>query len=144
MEARLRQLGVVRIVTGEYKEPEEPDYVTPTPAGGTAAAPVAAVALTRDERALNTQLKVAYERELNEFKDRQEKAAGDILAHLSRSQRTHVAARRSPSLPPAQVSASLARPDAHWIADTGATFHVSPRRSWFTKLEPLAIPICHA
>jgi hypothetical protein len=32
-----------------------------------------------------------YERELNEFKDRQEKAARDILAHLSRSQRTHVA-----------------------------------------------------
>jgi transposase InsO family protein len=31
--------------------------------------------------------------------------------------------------------------DAHWIADTGATSHMSPRRSWFTKLEPLAIPI---
>jgi hypothetical protein len=40
--------------------------------------------------ALNAQLKSACERELNEFKDRQEKAAGDILAHLSRSQRTHV------------------------------------------------------
>jgi hypothetical protein len=38
----------------------------------------------------NAQLKSAYERELNEFCDRQEKAAGDILAHLSRSQRTHV------------------------------------------------------
>jgi hypothetical protein len=31
--------------------------------------------------------------------------------------------------------------DARWIADTGATSHMSPRRSWFTKLEPLAIPI---
>jgi hypothetical protein len=31
--------------------------------------------------------------------------------------------------------------DAHWIADTGTTSHMSPRRSWFTKLEPLAIPI---
>jgi hypothetical protein len=31
--------------------------------------------------------------------------------------------------------------DAHWIADTGVTSHMSPRRSWFTKLEPLAIPI---
>jgi transposase InsO family protein len=31
--------------------------------------------------------------------------------------------------------------DAHWIADTGATSHMSPRCSWFTKLEPLAIPI---
>jgi hypothetical protein len=82
MEARLRQLGVFRIVTGERTEPEEPNYVVPTPAGGTAAAPVAAVALTREERALNAQLKSAYKRELNEFKDSQEKAAGDILAHL--------------------------------------------------------------
>jgi hypothetical protein len=31
--------------------------------------------------------------------------------------------------------------DAHWIADTGATSHMSPRRFWFTKLEPLAIPM---
>jgi hypothetical protein len=31
--------------------------------------------------------------------------------------------------------------DAHWIADTGATSHMSPSRSWFTKLEPCAIPI---
>jgi hypothetical protein len=31
--------------------------------------------------------------------------------------------------------------DAHWIADTGATSHMSPCHSWFTKLEPLAIPI---
>jgi hypothetical protein len=86
MEARLRQLGVFRIVTGERTEPEEPDYVEETPATATAAA----IPLTREERALNAQLKSAYERELNEFKDRQEKAAGDILAHLSRSQRTHV------------------------------------------------------
>jgi hypothetical protein len=31
--------------------------------------------------------------------------------------------------------------DAHWIADTGDTSHMSPRRSWFIKLEPLFIPI---
>jgi transposase InsO family protein len=31
--------------------------------------------------------------------------------------------------------------DAHWIADAGATSYMSPRRSWFTKLEPLPIPI---
>jgi hypothetical protein len=29
---------------------------------------------------------------------------------------------------------------AHWIADTSATSHMSPRRSWFTKLEPCTIP----
>jgi hypothetical protein len=31
--------------------------------------------------------------------------------------------------------------EAHWIADLGATSHMSPCRSWFTKLEPCAIPI---
>jgi hypothetical protein len=46
------------------------------------------------ERALNASLKVAYDREMNEFRDRQEKAAGDILAHLSRSQCTHVVDRQ--------------------------------------------------
>jgi hypothetical protein len=87
MEARLRQLGIFRDVTGERTEPEEPNYVMETPATATAAA----IPLTREERTLNTQLKVAYERELNEFCDHQEKAASDILSHLSRSQRTHVA-----------------------------------------------------
>jgi hypothetical protein len=91
MEARLRQLGVFRIVTCERKEPEVPNYTVPIPAGGTATAPIAAVALTREERAFNAQLKSAYERELSEFKDRQEKAAGDIFAHLSCLQCTHVA-----------------------------------------------------
>jgi hypothetical protein len=31
--------------------------------------------------------------------------------------------------------------DAQWIADTGATSHMSPRCSWLTKLEPLPILI---
>jgi hypothetical protein len=39
---------------------------------------------------LNAQLKVVYERKLNKFRDRHEKAAGDILAHLSRLQRTYI------------------------------------------------------
>jgi hypothetical protein len=38
MEARLRQLGVFRIVTGERTEPKEPDYVVETSATATAAA----------------------------------------------------------------------------------------------------------
>jgi hypothetical protein len=70
----------------EQTEPEAPDYVTSTPAGGMAAAPIAAVPLTREEWMLNAQLKAAYKRKLNEFKDCQEKAASDILAHLLRSQ----------------------------------------------------------
>jgi hypothetical protein len=59
MEARLRQLGVFRIVTGERTEPEEPDYVEETPAIATAAA----IHLTREEQALNAQLRSAYGRE---------------------------------------------------------------------------------
>jgi hypothetical protein len=31
--------------------------------------------------------------------------------------------------------------DAYWIADTGATSHMSPHHSCFTKLKPHAIPI---
>jgi hypothetical protein len=38
MEARLRQLGVFRIVTGERTEPEAPDYVVKTTATATATA----------------------------------------------------------------------------------------------------------
>jgi hypothetical protein len=90
MEARLRQLGVFCIVTGERTAPQTPDYVEETPATATDTA----IPLTREERALNASLKVTYDREMNEFHDRQEKAAGDILAHLSRSQRTHVVDRQ--------------------------------------------------
>jgi hypothetical protein len=90
MEACLRQLGVLRIVTGERTAPQTPNYVEETPATATDAA----IPLTREGRALNASLKVAYDREMNEFRDRQEKAASDILAHLSRSQRTHVVDRQ--------------------------------------------------
>jgi hypothetical protein len=90
MEARLRQLGVFRIVIGKHTEPQLPDYVVETPATATDAA----IALTREERLLNTSLKVVYDRELNEFRDRQEKAAGNILAHLSRLQCTHIVDRQ--------------------------------------------------
>jgi hypothetical protein len=86
MEARLRQLGVFRIVTGKRTEPKEPHYAEETPATATAAA----IPLTQEERSLNTQLKAAYDREVNEFRDRQEKATSDILAPRSRSQRTNV------------------------------------------------------
>jgi transposase InsO family protein len=86
VEARLRQLGIFRIVTGKHTAPQTPNYVEETPATATDAA----IPLTRKERALNASLKVAYDREMNEFCDRQEKAAGDILTHLSRLQRTHV------------------------------------------------------
>jgi hypothetical protein len=34
--------------------------------------------------------------------------------------------------------------DTHWIADAGATSHMSPCRSWFTKLKSCSILICIA
>jgi hypothetical protein len=91
MEACLRQLGVFHIITGKRKEPEVPDYALPTPASGTATVPIAAVTLTREERALNAQLKSVCKRKQNKSKDRQETAASDILAHLFCSQHTHIA-----------------------------------------------------
>jgi hypothetical protein len=36
-------------------------------------------------------------------------------------------------------SGSLA--DAHWIADTGATSHMTPHRSWFVQYKPFVTPI---
>jgi hypothetical protein len=53
---------------------------------------------------------VAYERELNEFRDRQEKAAGDILAHQSRLQRTHVADHHHNPAPDVGHDQGRARP----------------------------------
>jgi hypothetical protein len=82
MKARLHQLGVFRIVAGEFKEPEVPNYAVPMLTAGTATVPIAAIPLMREEQALNVQLKSVYECKLNEFKDQQEKAAADILAHL--------------------------------------------------------------
>jgi hypothetical protein len=81
MEARLRQPSVFHIITGKRTEPEEPDYAVPTPTGGTATTPIAAISLTREERVLHAQLKAAYECEQNEFCDCQ----------VSYLQRTHVA-----------------------------------------------------
>jgi hypothetical protein len=36
------------------------------------------------------QMTLEYQKQLNAYREREEKAAGDILAHLSRSQQTHV------------------------------------------------------
>jgi hypothetical protein len=90
MEACLSQLGVFRIVTSERTAPQTPNYVKETPATATDTA----IPLTQEERLLNAPLNVAYDRELTEFRDRQEKAAGDILVHPSPLQRTHVSKRQ--------------------------------------------------
>jgi hypothetical protein len=35
-------------------------------------------------------------------------------------------------------------PDLSWIADTGATLHMTPHQQWFTDYKPHRIPICVA
>jgi hypothetical protein len=86
MEAHLCQLGVYRTITGEHEQPGKPDYAVETPA----AADTAAIPRTRGEKVLNLQLKAQYQRKVNNYPDCEEKAAGDILAQVSRSQRTHI------------------------------------------------------
>jgi hypothetical protein len=44
----------------------------------------------------------------------------------------------------AQVRLAASPPssaDAHWIADTGTTSHMTPHRSWFTSYRPHVVPI---
>jgi transposase InsO family protein len=58
----------------------------------------------------------------------------------------------TPATAPAVVEAALAASlrsstpsgplaDAHWIADTGATSHMTPHRSWFVQYKPFVTPI---
>jgi hypothetical protein len=50
---------------------------------------------------------------------------------VEKAQRAQVRLAASPSL----------SADAHWIADTGATSHMTPHRSWFTSYCPHVVPI---
>jgi hypothetical protein len=50
-----------------------------------------------------------------------------------------VEAALAASLRSSMPSGSLA--DAHWIADTGATSHMTPHRSWFVQYKPFVTPI---
>jgi hypothetical protein len=50
-----------------------------------------------------------------------------------------VEAALAASLRSSTPSRSLA--DAHWIADTGATSHMTPHRSWFVQYKPFVTPI---
>jgi hypothetical protein len=85
MEARLRQFGVFRTVTGETQEPLLPGLIPPTQDTQGHNEPLPQAALI-----LNGQMTLEYQKQLSAYRKREEKAAGDILAHLSRSQQTHV------------------------------------------------------
>jgi transposase InsO family protein len=85
MEVRLRQLGVFRIVTGETQEPSLPGLIPHTQDTQGHDELLLQAALI-----LNGQMTFEYQKQLSAYHEREEKAAGDILAHLSRSQQTHV------------------------------------------------------
>jgi hypothetical protein len=85
MEARLRQLGVFRIVTGKTQEPLPPGLIPhmQDAQGHDEQLPQAALIL-------NGQMTLEYQKQLSAYREREEKAADNILAHLSCSQQTDV------------------------------------------------------
>jgi hypothetical protein len=85
MEARLRQFGVFRIITDKTQEPLPPGLIPPTQDAQGHDEPLPQAALI-----LNGQMTLKYQKQLSVYREREEKAAGDILAHLSCSQQTHV------------------------------------------------------
>jgi transposase InsO family protein len=85
MEARLRQLSIFRIVTGETQELLPPGLILHTQDTQGHDEPLPQAALI-----LNGQMTLEYQKQLSAYCKREEKAAGDILAYLSCSQQTHV------------------------------------------------------
>jgi hypothetical protein len=85
MEARLRQLGIFRIVTGETQEPSPPGLIPHMQDAQGHDEPLPQAALI-----LNGQMTLEYQKQLSAYREREEKAAGNILAHLSCLQQTHV------------------------------------------------------
>jgi hypothetical protein len=85
MEARLRQFSVLRIVTGETQEPLPPALIPYTQDANSRDVPLPQATLI-----LNGQMMLEYQKRLSAYRERKEKAASDILAHLSRLQQMHV------------------------------------------------------
>jgi hypothetical protein len=85
MEARLRQFGAFCIVTGKMQEPLLPALILHTQGAQGNDEPLSQAALI-----LNGQMSLEYQKQLNAYHEREEKTAGVIPAHLSRSQQTHV------------------------------------------------------
>jgi hypothetical protein len=81
----LRQFGVFRIVTGETQEPSPPALIPHTQDAQGHNVPLPQAALI-----LNGQMSLEYQKQLSTYHEREEKPAGNILAHLSRLQQTHI------------------------------------------------------
>jgi hypothetical protein len=85
MEARLAQLGVLRLVNGMLVHPVLPPPFEPKrDTAGTITMP-----LSKEEVISNKFKRIEYVRALQVWEEKEEKASGDIMAHLSRSQRIH-------------------------------------------------------
>jgi hypothetical protein len=81
IQAHLAQRGLLRVVHGDLLPPTAPSLLSPQ---GTA------TTLTNAESIANAQAEQDYEQRLKLWLDKDEKARGDILAHVSTTQRVHI------------------------------------------------------
>jgi hypothetical protein len=82
MTARFQQRGLWRVVTGDVLPPPIPVYFVAT---GTLPAP-----LTVQEVLANSTLENDFDRKNDSWFDKDKKARGDLLAHVSVTQRVHI------------------------------------------------------
>jgi hypothetical protein len=82
MTARFQQRGLWRVVTGDVLPPPIPVYFVAT------GNPV--VPLTAQEVLANSTLENDFDRKNDSWFDKDEKARGDLLAHISVTQRVHI------------------------------------------------------
>jgi hypothetical protein len=82
MTTRFQQRGLWRVVTGNVLPPPIPVYFVAT---GTPPAP-----LTAQEVLVNSTLENNFDRKNNSWFDKDEKARGDLQAHVSVTQRVHI------------------------------------------------------
>jgi hypothetical protein len=85
--------------------------------------------------ARNDAIKLVNERKADKRGDKRKGKANRAKVEeeevVEKAQRAQVRLAASPS----------SNADAHWIADTGATSHMTPHRSWFTSYRPHIVPI---
>jgi hypothetical protein len=82
MTARFQQRGLWRVVTGDVLPPPIPVYFVAT---GTPVGP-----LTAQEVLANSTLENDFDRKNDSWFNKDEKARGDLLAHISVTQRVHI------------------------------------------------------
>jgi hypothetical protein len=90
----------------------------------------------------------AKTKERKEERKAKRRGGGNCAAAATASLSLSSAAPKAPAVKELAASASLClasthntHADAHWIADSGATSHMSTQRHWFKTLEPHIVPI---